>query len=394
MSLLFNKRGLGDTNNELIPRRSNWQKYGSEFVTTESSLRMSGVWACLRLRSNLISSLPMKTYRDINGLPVEQIPTPFLRSPGGSDMTREEWISATQVDIDRVGNAFGIIRVRDAYGFPALVELVPYDQIHMTVSDGRIKEIRVGGKLVDKADLWHEKGLTTPGNPVGLSPIYYAANSIGAYLSAQQFALDWFGSGAHPSGTLRNTVLAQLDPDVAQHAKDRFKSAVASREIFVTGKDWEYSGEVVDAAQTAFLEEMNYGIADIARFFDVPKDMIGVDSQGKGAITYANITQRNLDFLVLHLGPAIKRRESALSNALPRPRYVKFNTDALLRMDPAGVTANLNAQVSGRLLAPSEARGYLDRAPLTEAQMAEFDRLFGTANAQSQPLTPIQGEPA
>ena len=54
------------------------------------------------------------------------------------------------------------------------------------------------------------------------------------------------------------------------------------------------------------------------------------------AITYANISQRNLQFLIMHLGPAVGRREDAFSRKLvSNPRYVKLNTDALLRMDPA-----------------------------------------------------------
>src|SRR5690349_22002342 len=40
-------------------------------------------------------------------------------------------------------------------------------------------------------------------------------------------------------------------------------------------------------------------------------------------------------FLVMHLGPVVSRREEALSRLTPGPRFVKLNTDALLRMDPS-----------------------------------------------------------
>jgi len=78
---------------------------------------------------------------------------------------------------------------------------------------------------------------------------------------------------------------------------------------------------------------------------------------------------------VMNLGPAIVRREVALSAALPQPRYVKLNTDAILRMDPSTVTENLAAQITARLRTVDEGREVLNLPPLTDAQYAEFDRL-------------------
>jgi hypothetical protein len=81
--------------------------------------------------------------------------------------------------------------------------------------------------------------------------------------------------------------------------------------------------------------------------------------------------------LVTSLGPAIKRREDAMSAATPMPRFVKLNADALLRMDPETRERLLIEQVKGRTRAPSEARGLADLEPFTPDQLAEFDRLFG-----------------
>jgi len=56
-------------------------------------------------------------------------------------------------------------------------------------------------------------------------------------------------------------------------------------------------------------------------------------------------------------------------------------------MDPASLATMLGAQITSRTLAPSEARAEDNRAPFTEEQMAEFDRLFPTGG-------PVPGEPA
>jgi HK97 family phage portal protein len=256
------------------------------------------------------------------------------------------------------------------------------DDVTVRGSDSEILEYRIRGKLYDPEHIWHEKQFTVAGLPVGLSPIAYAAWSIGGYLSAQKFANDWFGNGAQHSGVLKNTVKQTLTPEESDVAKTRYREAVADRDIFVTGKDWEFAFANTAGTQASFIEEKQYGISDLARFLGVPGDMIDAVTS-KGSITYANVTQRNLQLLIMNIGPAIVRREAALSTILPQPRYVKLNTDAILRMDPAAVVASLAAQIDGRFLAPSEAREIQNRPPFTPEQEAEFDRLF--ANRSTAP---------
>ena len=109
-----------------------------------------------------------------------------------------------------------------------------------------------------------------------------------------------------------------------------------------------------------------------------------------GSVTYANVTQRNLQLLIMNIGPAITRRESALSRLTMGPRFVKLNPDALLRMDLAARYAAHKVGIDGRFLAPSEARALENRLPFTPEQEAEFARLFAAKAA-----TPtLQGVPA
>jgi hypothetical protein len=104
-----------------------------------------------------------------------------------------------------------------------------------------------------------------------------------------------------------------------------------------------------------------------------------IDAEGSSSsITYANVTQRNVQLLVMNLGPAIARREAALSTLLAAPRFVKFNTDAILRMDPSAVTANLVAQTGAGLRTINESRAILNLPPLPGGDSAT-------------PVTPLDG---
>jgi HK97 family phage portal protein len=321
--------------------------------------------------------MPVDVYRRVGGIQVEVPKPPVLVTPGGPQVRMIEWLYSSQMDLDRAGNCFGLITAVDGYGLPARIELVPLSEVTVRMRKGVLKYV-IGGKEYDPSQVWHEKQYTLPGLPLGLSPIANAALSIGEYLSIQEFALDWFGNGSIPAAHLRNTGRT-ITPEFAEETKRRFKASIANNDLFVTGSDWEYNVIQAEAAGAEWIEAKRFGISDVARFFDTPGDLIDAAVSGS-SLTYATITQRNLQFLIMNLGPAVVRREDALTSLTPQPRYVKLNTDALLRMDPQTRAAVIGQQVTNRVLAPSEARELDNRPPFTEDQLAEFDRLFGTKN--------------
>lgn len=384
MSILFKQRtSLADVTDD----RRAAARQGSVTVTPDKALRHSGVWACLRLRADLVSTMPLDAFRRTSdGVQVEVTKPPVLVTPGGETVDITDWLYSSQFDLDRSGNTVGLITAVSGLKLPARIELVPLSDVSVRGRGSEIVEWKIGQKTYTPDKVWHERQFVVSGVPLGLSPVAYAAMSIGGYLSAQQFALDWFASGVSPAGTLQHQTEESISSKVADTMKERFKVAVANRDIFVTGSEWEWTPAAADASQAAFLDQMQFGLADVSRFFGVPADMI--DAAGSSSsITYANITQRNLQLLIMNLGPAITRRERALSRLLPRPQFVKFNTDALLRMDPQTAITSLKTEIDARMIAPSEARALRNRAPFTDEQLAEFDRLFGKGQATPQQQT-------
>ena len=355
---------------------------GSVVVDAESALKASAVWACLRLRANLVSSLPVDVFRAVAGRQVEVSKPPVLVNPDG-DVTSDlaEWLWATQFDLDRFGNAFGLITARDGLGFPARIELLQAADVSVRARGSQITGYRVAGKVHESRDVWHERQYRVAGFPVGMAPLTYAAWSISGYLSAQKFGLDFFGAGGMPAGVLKNNAQSLVNTAATEEAKARFKASTTNRDIFVVGKDWDWNPAVSEGAAGAFLEDKRFGLVDIARYLDVPGDLIDAAISGS-SVTYANISQRNVQLLVTSLGPTIGRRERALTRLTPSPRTVKLNTDALLRMDPETRQRVLLARVAGRTLAPDEARLIDDLAPFTEEQMAQIERLLPAKTIQ------------
>lgn len=369
MTWPFSQRGLGDTPYELIPRRPS--SASGVQVTSDTALRHSAVWACRRLRADLVSMMPVNAFRKIDGYDVEvQKPQIFI-TPGGEEVLWSEWAYSTTDDLDSQGNTVGIIR-QMVQNRPTLIELVPLEKVSAKGSGPTITEWKMYGEKVDTKYVWHERQFTRSGLAWGLSPIAYAAMQIGGYLNAQQFASDWFAGGGIPSARLKN-VQKIVPPEDAQKIKDRFKATVGTGDIFVHGADWEYETIQAKASESAFIEQMQFSITDICRFLGVPADMIDAETSS-GSITYANVTQRNLQLLILNLNPMLQRREETFSYRLvQQPRSVKFNRGVLLEMDLKSRYESYQIATAGApWMTASEVRLIEDRPPFTPDQQAEI----------------------
>lgn len=356
---------------------------GSVPVTNESAMRHSAVWACLRLRANLISTMPIDCYRDVAGVSVE-VPKPtVLVNPGGERVNDQEWRYSTQVDLDRAGNCFGLITERYGTGLPARIDLQPIQTSSVIMRDGKLR-YKFAGKEYDPADVWHEKQYTIAGLPFGLSALAAASWTIGEYLSVQEFATKWFGTGGMPKAHLRNSgKVLRGGRTEAQQIKDMFKESVQDGDIWVTGSDWEYKPLNTVQAGNSWIESRQLSISDVARYFDCPGDLIDAAVHGS-SVTYANIVQRNLQFLIMSLGPAISRRERSLSDGLlSKPRYLKFNTSALLRMDDKTRADMFKVRIDSRTITPNEVRAIEDEKPLTPAQIEEFNTFWPPKSSNS-----------
>lgn len=344
-------------------------------MSPDEAMRNSAVWACLRLRNDLISTMPVDAYRPVGGIQVEVTKPPVLVDPGGKEWPMHHWLYAGGVALDRSGNNVGIITARDGLGFPARIELQDLSKVSVIIRDGKIFQWRIAGQLYDPIDIWHEKQYPLPGFHLGLSPIAHAAWMLELDRSALDFQREWFNGTTVPAGSLRNMEKVVNDKN-ADEIKQRFKSSVGNGDLFVHGKDWEYKPIQGISSDANFLATHNATIPDIARFLGCPADVIDAAVSGQ-SVTYANIGQRNLQLLIHNLGPVVVRREHALTSLLPAPRFVKLNSDAILRMDPETRAKVLGQQVRDRLVAPSEARALENRQPFSNDQLDEFDRLFG-----------------
>jgi HK97 family phage portal protein len=305
--------------------------HSGETVTSDKALRLSAVWACVRLLSDTISSLPVHVYRGDD----EVDTPPILREPAAS-YPMHDFVAATMTSLLLRGNAFALITARSGAGMlPSQVELVHPDRVGVTLNaETQQVEYRIGGVEFDASDVWHVRAYAQPGAVLGMSPVSFASESIGLGLAAQQYGAEYFSAGGVPVGTL----------DVADNPAQPWDDA-ANDSLTEVWRNWRRDGRrrgkvpilngvkftpvSINPDESQFLETQRFNVSQIARVFGVPPEMIA--GEAGNSLTYANTAERSVDYLKYAISPWLVRLDHALGRLLPSTLSVKLNADALLR---------------------------------------------------------------
>jgi HK97 family phage portal protein len=345
-------------------------------VGWSGALSIPAVWSAVRLRANVIGSLPVGVFRDgPDGLP-RRLPgsaAPGVLQQPSAQFDIVSWLHASQVSLDMRGNSWGRIVARDPRTFlPTQIELVHPDDVGVRVLRDGTVETTFAGRVVPALDVWHEMQNEVPGDVIGMSPISAAARSLGINLSALDYGQGFYDDALTPSALLSSD--GPIDEDGARIVKRRVLATQKGREPLVLGGNWRYQQLSVNPAEAMFLEVMRYGDVDVARLFDVPGELIDANTSGS-SVTYANREQRVQDLLAFRLGPAIARRERALSRLTVRGQYVKLNIAGLLRGDLMTRYKSYELGLRNGFLTFDEVRALEDRPPMPVEDLALLNGL-------------------
>jgi HK97 family phage portal protein len=321
-------------------------------VTQESAMRSSAVWACVRLLAGTGSMLPVDVVRYIgNGQRQAVNPTPTI-------VARPSLLVAD-------GNLYARVTETSAdMRYIVRAEILDPTSVKWLSRDGVLRP-HINGLAQDLwpiGDLWHVPAYLVPGSPVGLSPVEYAAESIGLNLAARKFGAEFFGDGGHPSAILAPA--SDPGPEGAKAIKASWLSATrGNREPAVLPQTIKYERIQVNPEESQFLDSQRFSIEDICRFFGVPPEMIGAASSGS-SVTYANREQRAVDFLTFGLDPWLTRLEEMLTEQMPRPQVAKINRAAILRSDTMTRYQAHEIALRNRFRSVNEVRQLEDEEPI------------------------------
>jgi hypothetical protein len=133
---------------QLIPtdRLTPGQRWPRPLITNDDALRHSAVWAAVRLRADLLSTLPLEVYTtDADGFQIPATAPRVIAYPGGDNCDSQEWLYNSQVELDRSGNSIGVIRETDRDGYPTRIDLKPTSVCSVMQSGDELTGYRIAG---------------------------------------------------------------------------------------------------------------------------------------------------------------------------------------------------------------------------------------------------------
>ena len=346
---------------------------GAAPVSPDTALRLSVVWACVKVLSETVGSTPLHLYRRLPDGGKERATdhplSALIRQRPNRWQTAMEWREMMQGHLALRGNAYSEI-LSDARG--RITDLVPIhpDHVSVEVMDSGMPRYRVREKIGTRVLLWsemlHIRGLSADGY-VGLSPIECERETIGEAIGAQDYGGRFYANDAQASRWIEFPGNFKTQEDrqrfreswqASQVGFNRFKTPVleAGMKLHETG---------IKHTDAQFLEMRRYKDSDIARIFRVQPHKVGILTDA----TFSNIEQQSIEFVQDTMLPWFVRWEQALTMALldqdeRDDMFFEFLVNGLLRGDAAARSAYYGSGIQDGWLVRNEVRAMENMNPI------------------------------
>ena len=330
------------------PKDSFWSSAYSYFfglsssgktVNERTALQTAIVYACVRVLSETIASLPFHTYKYTTNGKEKAIDHPIyylLHSEPNPEMTSFVFRETLMGHLLLWGNAYAQI-IRDGRGrVVGLYPLLPNKMVVNRNNQGQLYyQYEKDGQtyILNRYEVLHIPGLGFDGL-VGYSPIAMAKNAIGMAIATEEYGAKFFANGANPGGVLEHPGVVKDPARIRESWNAVYQGSGNAHRVAILEEGMKFQSIGIPPEQAQFLETRKFQINEIARIFRIPPHMVGDLEKS----SFSNIEQQSLEFVMYTLDPWVVRWEQAVQRALfseseKRKYFVKFNVDGLLRGD-------------------------------------------------------------
>jgi HK97 family phage portal protein len=365
--------------------------------TDDRAMQITAVYACVRLVSQTVSTLPLFMYeRTKTGrkLVTDHPAHDLLRVRPNAMMTPLDFRQAKTAQLCLGGNGYSYIE----WSRNRPVALTPLRFGAMTPKRegneiGYYYQTEKGLVRFTAKEILHLKGFGTDGI-VGLSPLRYGAQAFGVTVATEQYAADTFAKGGKTTGVLEMPAI--LNAEQRAQAKTLHDKMHDEGGLFVLEGGTKYQAISINPDDLQMLESRKFQLSEIARMFGVPSFLIN-DTE-KSTSWGTGIEQQNLGWLAYGLRAYLAQWESALNSSLlttaeQKRYYFEHSVEGLLRADSAARAAYYSSGIQNTWMTPAEVRE-LDNLPfvqgsdklLAQVNMAPLDML-----GQQQEVQPNAG---
>lgn len=375
-------------------------------VTPDSSMRTAAVYACVRIISGSVATLPLQVMRRVDAKIREDASdtglAKVLRRRPNRWQKPAQFRRMMQAHVLLRGNAYAQI-VRSMFGDREVMELIPLhpDRVKTRqLRDLSLEHVYTrpdGGQVVFKqSEILHLFGLTLDGF-TGVTPITYARETIGLSRAMEEHGATVFKNGARVSTVLRHP---------GKLGKEGLEFLRASLDEYRAGGESEGKSLILEEGMTAeklamtsedaqWLEARKFSRSDIFMFFGVPPHMAG-DTE-KSTSWGTGIEQQTQGFVAFTLEDHLVMWEEGITvDLIPDDSnlYARFNRNALVRGD---IKTRWQAYVWGRqwgIYNPDDVRAFEDMNPREDGKGGEYAEPPNTAGQSTDPQKDAPNEPA
>jgi len=320
-------------------------------VTKESSLSFSAVYACVRLISETIASLPINVFmEEADGDRISQRTHPvykLLAKKPNNYMTPFTFKEVILTNLLLEGNAYFLI-IRDGSARPIELICIQPDQVEVYKHEGdlyyKLKEVK---ETVMKDDMLHFVGLSFDGLK-GKSVLNSQRATIGTSIAANDTAGSVLGNTTQVGGVIKHP--GKLSAEAIERLRtswnNSYQGSFAAGKTAILEEGMSFEPTRINAQDKQLLESRRFQIEEIARIFKVPLSLIG---HLEKAANYSSIEALSIDFVRYTLTPYLVNLEEEFNRKLFRENeqanhYVKINVSGLMRGD-SNARANFYKQM-------------------------------------------------
>jgi HK97 family phage portal protein len=334
-------------------------------VSNSTTLGLSAAWNAVGLLSDAVSTLPIDAVIEQGGrrIPVAPLDRPRWLDNPGNGLSPIDLLSQTMVSLLLRGEAFYLT---PRFGGQVLA-IAAIDPESVAEYGGGW---RVNGVEIQDGEFALTRGMMMPGSKRGMGVITYARESIAGNLAAQKFGESFFGNGAWVGATVEVPGVLSEDGQKAiiNYVNERHRGAARAHKIGVLTEGAKLSRPLTFSAEDSqFLQTREFGVADVARWFRVPPEMIG--GKSTDALTYSTLEGRSTHFVKYSVLPWVVRIEQTLtslwqSEGGPENGQIKLKLDGLLRGSTKERYDSYTIALSSGFMTVDEVRALEDLPPL------------------------------
>jgi HK97 family phage portal protein len=346
---------------------SGFATWAGTVVNQKNALEIGAAYACVRLLSDTISTLPVDTFirRDGNRLPYRPRPA-WVYEPEGPGSSRIEYYK--QIVVSMLLSHGAVVQIlRNGNG--EIVALQPLDPTRVDIRRNpatRLREFVIDGgqAVLPGEDVLYIPEMRRPGSLKGVSRVDELKQTLGLAKALDEFASRYFSNGANTSGMIEFP--GNLTQEQAKDLVDAFEAGHKGLKkahrpgVLSGGAKFVKTGS--DGEQAQMLESRQFAVEEVARVFRVPPSMIGLNTPG--AMSYASVEHNAIQFTRYSLTPLIAAIEEAHNRLLPGDVFLRVNMDGLLRGDSATQAQVFSTALQAGYMSVNEARGLMDLRPV------------------------------